>query len=220
MQYGVNNLVDKRLKSIDRGEIVGAIFFDLKKAFDVVDHKILLRKPLCYKLDLSSISWIRSYLSNRQQCIVENNQKSSTESVKSGVPQGSVLGPILFLLFINNLPLYTQDADVDIYADDTTEYSSTNVIILENTLQNGANGFLSWCKSNKMFINILKTLFMLLGSRQNLMRTEQIKLYIENHVILGTEQQKLLGVIIDKNLSWDKQIDAVFVLMLPTVSHF
>ena len=60
-----------------------------------------------------------------------------------------------------------------------------------------------------MFINILKTLFMLLGSRQNLLRTEQIKLYIENHVILGTEQQKLLGVIIDKNLSWDKQIDAV-----------
>ena len=75
-----------------------------------------------------------------------------------------------------------------------------NVIILETTLQNGANGFISWCMSNKMFINILKTVFMLLGSRQNLMRTEQIKLYIENHVILGTEQQKLLGVIIDKNL--------------------
>ena len=68
--------------NIDKGEIVGAIFFVLKKAFDVVDPEILVRKLLCYKLDLFLISWIRSYLSNRKQCIAENNLKSATEKVK------------------------------------------------------------------------------------------------------------------------------------------
>ena len=92
--------------------------------------------------------------------------------------------PALFLLFINDLPLYTQDTDVDIYADDTTVHSSNKkAIIIESTLQNGANGFMSWCTSNNKFIYILKTVYMMIGSRQNLVRTEQIVLYIENQVI-------------------------------------
>ena len=104
-----------------------------------MDHKILLKKLSRYKFDLSSVNWIRSYLSNRQQCIVKANLSSATETVKAGVPQGSVLGPVLFLLFINDLPLYTQDADVDIYADDTTVHTSNlKAIIIESTLYHGA----------------------------------------------------------------------------------
>ena len=92
------NLVDKRLKRIDNGEIVGAISFDLCKAFDVVDHDLLLQKLSC-----SSLNWIKSYLSNRKQCNVEKNKRSNLQLVKSGVPQGSVLGHVLFSLSVNDL---------------------------------------------------------------------------------------------------------------------
>ena len=152
------NVIDKWLKRIDNGDIVGAVFFfNLRKVFDVVNHDILRQKLSCYKFDITSLNWIHSYLSDRLQCIVERNVSSSLQTVKSGVPQGSVLGPVLFLLFINDLPLFTKDADVDIhvYADDTTIHSANkSAIILQSELQTGASGFITWCLSNDMYVNV------------------------------------------------------------------
>ena len=106
-------------------------------------------------------------------------------------------------MFINDLPLYMNDVDVDIFADDTTAHSSNKrVIVLNLNLQNGANGFIAWCISNNMFINILKTVYMMLGSRQQLMRADQITLYVENEMIKNADHQKLLGIIIK---SWELQ---------------
>ena len=90
------NLVDKRLKSIDKREVTGAIFFDLKKAFDIVNHKLLVRKLQVYKFDNVALDCMTSYLSIRKQCIFNNNIKSPLESVTAGVPQGSVLAQFYF----------------------------------------------------------------------------------------------------------------------------
>ncbi|MCG8049290.1 MAG: reverse transcriptase family protein [Candidatus Thiodiazotropha taylori] len=161
------NIIDKWLSEIDRGEVIGAVFFDLRKAFDIVDHDLLLQKLAVYKFKDSALSWIRSYLYNRKQCITDKTDRSSFQNVHSGVPQGSVLGPVLFLLFVNDMPLFIHDAYIDIYADDTTLHTaSKDSKTVENNLQIGTDNFKTWCLSNKMFINIEKTSVMTIGTRQ------------------------------------------------------
>ena len=118
------NLINRWLKHIDKSDIVGAIFFDLKKAFDIADHEFLMKKLSIYKFSQTSLARTKSYLSRRKQCIVDKEISSSLQLIRSGVSQGSVLGPVLFLIFINLnnifLPLFTEGENVDIYADDTT----------------------------------------------------------------------------------------------------
>ena len=117
-ETALNHMTDSWLNAIDDGNMIGVVLVDFKKAFDLVDHDILLTKLGIYGIKNEPLFWFKSYLSQRQQQVSINNNKSSFRPVSCGVPQGSILGPLLFLLFINDLPLYTSN----MYADDTTLY--------------------------------------------------------------------------------------------------
>ena len=187
-------MLDKWLKNIDKGEITGAVFCYLRKAFDVVDHEILLKKLKSHKFDDRTIDWMKSYLTNRRQCIVDKTATSSFQQVKSGVPQGSVLGPVLFLIFINDMPLYINEAYAEIYADDTTVHTlHKDQTIVQVKLQNSSTDFKSWCILHKMFVNLTKTSSMSIGSRQNLSNSDDLFIIIDDDDISNVDNKKTIG---------------------------
>ena len=131
-------MINKFHEAINNGQITGIVMVDFRKAFDLVDHTLLLKKLRHYKISNETLFWFSSYLLNRKQ-IVLNNIESTTENIVCGVPQCSILGPLLFLIFINDLPHYTDNINTDLYADDTTifQISKSQHFIehIRNTLQ-------------------------------------------------------------------------------------
>ena len=157
-ETALNFMTDSWLNAIDDGKMIGVVLVDFKKAFDLVDHDILMSKLEFYGIKDKTLSWFKSYLSQRQQQVSIDNTKSRFRPITCGVPQGSILGPLLFLLFINDLPLYTSNVSTDMYADDTTLYDvQTSQDTIEKNLQIALNELHKWCKNNGMVLNSTKT---------------------------------------------------------------
>ena len=130
--------------------------------------------------------------------------------IKSGVPQGSILGPILFLIYINDITFEIQRSLIDLYADDATLYAKhTNVQEIESTLQSDLNSVSEWCKTNNMAIHPLKSKCMLLGTNAKLNKASALNLYVDEVQIDNVTSKKLLGIVIDSSLSWNLQVDFV-----------
>ena len=189
----------------------GVIFFDLKKAFDTIDHDILLVKPSRYGVLETELEWFTSYLSERKRFCYVNGIHSLFTSIKYGVPQGSCLGPLLFLIYINDLPLVIKNATPSIFADDTGfTAASESFPHLKNLIEEDIQSLVTWLANNKLKLNVLKTEFLIIGSKARLSRLEDdLYISVEGKSIYRSPYHKSLGFVIDESIDWEDHINAV-----------
>ena len=201
-------VTDEWLRALDKGEYTGSVFVDLQKAFDVVDHDILLKKLADIGIGDVSLKWFRSYLSDRKIITSINNVLSDELPLKYGVPQGSLLGPLLFLIFINDLPECFDKCTVHLYADDTViYYADKDVHKIEAVLNKELKSLDIWMRRNKLKVNCSKTVSMLFGTKHMLAKCNSLNLRFSGETLSQVKNFKYLGVHVDDELKWNLHIE-------------
>ena len=171
-------LIDKISDALDRGDCVIGVFLDFSKAFDTVDHKILLQKLKIYGIKNVPLQWFESYLSERTQYVTYNSVKSTREKVNCGVPQGSILGPLLFLLYINDLSSVSEYCYSVLFADDTNVFiSGENIDVLCSRLNEELECIREWLCCNKLSLNVSKTHYMIFTPRNKIVHDIDVKIH-------------------------------------------
>ena len=194
--------ITERIKeSIDEGKFGCGIFIDLKKAFDTVNHKILLLKLEHYGVRGAILKWFESYLTNRTQYVFYNGVSSDTLRITCGVPQGSVLGPLLFLIYINDLPNISEKLQFFLFADDTNIYfDSHDLKTLEKTVNDELKKLSLWLNVNRLALNVSKTNFVIFRANKPL--THNVTLIMNRKALEQKDHVKYLGVLVDEHLNW------------------
>ena len=209
-QTSLHRAVDDWLENVNENQITGAILLDISKCFDVIDHSLLLRKLNYYGIRGKEYSWFKSYLNGRRQAVTCHGTLSQFLDVDTGVPQGSVLGPFLFLLFINDVTNCIPDGGVsNLFADDNFIYVACDTLSeVQHKLQNILDAVSEWYKSNRLMINTDKTKIMLIGSRHQLqtLRLDDFTIKYDGNVLELVNKAKYLGIYISSDLTWDVHV--------------
>ena len=204
--------------NMDKGKMNSVVFLhvDIRKAFDTVNHKILLDKLNHYGIRDEELSFFSSYLHRHTQCCSVNEHKSTFSEITCGVPQGSILGPLLFIIYMNDLPSYVQDVHITMYADDTSiDRAFQTCQQLKEELPPAFAKVCKWLKINKLSLNTVKTEFMLIGTSQHLNQLDQnpestpYAIVIDQKEVRRVKCVKYLGMIVDDKLTWSQHVDYI-----------
>ena len=203
------SLLDEMTAAMDDKEYVLGVFIDLKKAFDTIDHDILCSKLKFYGIRGCALDWIRSYLSNRFQKVKIKENVSSEKKMTCGVPQGSILGPLLFIMYINDICQVSETMSLILFADDTNLFMKDKCLdTLANRMTEELDKIQDWLNCNKLSLNVLKTNFMIFTTNAK-NRNLNKPLNIKNTEIKQVKSTKFLGVKIQENLKWDEHIASI-----------
>ena len=221
-------LTDCLLNSINENKFSGLLSIDFQKAFDVIKHPVLIQKLEIMKLPPTFIGLMSSFLTDRKQLVIIDSQMSEFQPVNFGVPQGSVLGPLLFSIYVNDLPFFVED-NCEMFADDTSICSSdSDPNTLTDKLQTNLEKVINWTELNHMSLNSEKTKCMYVSARQKRqkMDTKFKPLQIGTNVVEEVNSVKTLGVIIDRDLSWKEHTSFLVkristkLFQLSRIKHF
>ena len=210
-EHALLNAHDTLLKSLNNRQVSILLLLDFSKAFDTVDHNILLAKLAHYGIRGPALKWLRSYLRDRKQYVSVNNSDSSMTKITYGVPQGSILGPLLFIIYINDIPEISTIAKFILYADDV------NIIVTANTIEEVYNQIVSlidnledWVHCNGLTLKLKKTKYLIFSRSKVAL---PCPLNISQTPIERKTETRFLGVIVDESLNWSRHVKTVIAKM-------
>jgi hypothetical protein len=202
-QNALTDVVEIICKNLESYKMVAGLFLDLRKAFDSLDHNILLHKLNSIGFTESSLQLMESYLKNRKQYVAINESESDKTNISAGVPQGSILGPLLFLIYINDIHKLPLIGKIVLFADDCSLfYADNDTLSVQNKIEHDLVILLEFFRLNKIEVNFNKTKLMNFRSR-GVMFADKLKIKLGNIIIEEVESVRFLGIILDKNLTWN-----------------
>ncbi len=220
-QYSLIGMLEKWKRALDKSGIAGALLTDLSKAFDCLNHELLIAKMEAYGFDRKSLLLIASYLSNRKHRTKVNNSFSTWRDILSGIPQGSNLGPDLFNIYINDIFYFVNEDFLTNFADDNTPYAiGKNIRDISSKLEDDARNLLNWFEINFFKMNADKCK-LLITKHDN-----EVSINVDGHIIQAKKSVKLLGITIDNNLDFNEHVSklckkvSLKIYALARVAHF